>query len=166
MGPDGNDYVVDGIRDRLNLTERTEKVFELVRRHKPACVGYEQYGLQADIEHIKQEMERQQFRFRVMELGGSTKKEDRIRRLIPSFQMGRTWMPQSMVRVMSDGHQRDIMDDFRAEYTAFPVAAHDDAMDCLARKEEPEMRRYLTQPEIPKALPTIGYGVLDASTGY
>lgn len=145
-GPDGNDYVIDGIRDRLNLTERTESLFALVRRYKPAAVGYEQYGLQADIEHIRIEQERQQYRFRIVELGGGTKKEDRIRRLIPSFQQGRLWMPQSMIRRMVDGHQRDVMDDFRGEYLSFPVGAHDDALDCLARKEEPEMRKYLTAP--------------------
>lgn len=145
-GVDGNDYVVDGVRDRLNLTERTEKVFELVRRWKPSAVGYEQYGLQADIEYIKLEQERQQYRFRIVELGGGIKKEDRIRKLIPAFQQGKLWMPRSMIRQMSDGHQRDIMDDFRQEYLAFPVSAHDDALDCLARSREPDLRRFLAAP--------------------
>ncbi len=145
-GSDGNDYVLDGVRDRLNLTERTEALFTLVRKYRPAAVGYEQYGLQADIEHIKIEQERQQYRFRVVELGGGMKKEDRIRRLIPSYQQGSLWMPKSMQRTMAGGEQRDIMDDFRAEYLSFPVGAHDDAMDCLARKEEPEMRKFLTAP--------------------
>jgi predicted phage terminase large subunit-like protein len=145
-GADGNDYVIDGIRDRLNLTERTEALFTLVRRHKPAAVGYEQYGMQSDIEHIRLEQERQQYRFRIIELGGATKKEDRIRRLIPSYQQGRIWMPQSIKRQMADGNTRDVMDDFRAEYSSFPVGSHDDALDCLARKEEPEMKKYLQAP--------------------
>ena len=147
-GADGNDYVLDGVRDRLNLTERTDKLFELVRRHNPSVVGYEQYGLQADIEHIRVEQERSQYRFRIIELGGGIKKEDRIRRLIPSFQQGKTWMPKSMIRVMATGNQHDIMDDFRSEYSSFPVGAHDDALDCLARKEEAEMRKYLTAPRV------------------
>lgn len=167
VGPDGNDYVLDGVRDRLNLTERTEALFALVRRYRPAAVGYEQYGLQADIEHIRIEQERQQYRFRIIELGGGVKKEDRIRRLIPSFQQGRTWMPASMIRRMSNGEQRDLMDDFRAEYLAFPVAAHDDAMDCLARKEEPEMRKYLVAPSQIKNQPAIqAWEPLDAEAGY
>lgn len=154
-GPDGNDYVIDGIRDRLNLTERTEELFKLVRRYKPAAVGYEQYGLQADIEHIKIEQERQQYRFRIIELGGGIKKEDRIRRLIPIFQQGKIWMPKSMIRQMATGHQNDIMDDFRAEYASFPVGSHDDAMDCLARSQEPEIRRFLTAPRQEDRQPTI-----------
>jgi phage terminase large subunit-like protein len=146
-GADGNDYVVDGLRDRLNLTERTDALFKLVRKHKPAAVGYEQYGLQADIEHIKTVQESQQYRFKIIELGGAVKKEDRIRRLIPSFQQSRIWMPQSMKRQMVDGHIRDIMDDFKSEFLSFPVGAHDDALDCLARKEESEMRKFLTAPK-------------------
>jgi phage terminase large subunit-like protein len=147
VGADGNDYVIDGIRDRLNLAQRTEALFDLVRRHKPSVVGYEEYGLQADIEHIQIEQERQSYRFRIIPLGGSVNKEDRIRRMIPSFQKAQTWLPQSMVRQMADGVQRDIIAAFKDEYLSFPVGAHDDAMDCLARKEEAEMRRYLTSPE-------------------
>ena len=166
QGADGNDYVVDGIRDRLNLTGRTEALFRLVRRHRPAAVGYEEYGLQADIEHIKGEQEKQQYRFRIIPLGGKVKKEDRIRRLIPMFQDGKIWMPGSLIRVMSDGHQRDIMEDFKAEFKAFPVSAHDDAIDCLARSQEPEIRKFLNAPRDPIALPTISYGVLDSDAGY
>lgn len=154
-GPDGNDYVLDGVRDRLNLSERTEKLFELVRKYKPTAVGYEQYGLQADIEHIKIEQERQQYRFRVVELGGSIKKVDRIRRLIPSFQQGKTWLPRSLIRVMSDGSQREVMQDFLDEYLSFPVGAHDDALDCLARKEEAEMRKFLTAPQVSARVASI-----------
>ena len=144
---DDNLYVLDGLRDRLNLTERTDKLFELVRRWKPSVVGYESYGLQADIEHIKIEQERQQYRFRMVELGGAMKKEDRVRRLIPLFQQGRIWTPRSMIRTRSTGHQYDVMEEFKAEYVAFPVAAHDDAIDNLARIEEPDIKRYLVTPQ-------------------
>ena len=133
-GQDGNFYVLDAVRDRLNLTERSAKLFELVRKWKPAVVGYEQYGLQADIEFIRNEQERQQHRFRVVELGGAIKKEDRIRRLIPLFEMGRIWFPRQLVRNCADGVSRDLIQDFiEQEYLAFPVSAHDDAIDCLAR---------------------------------
>lgn len=133
-GQDGNLYVVDGVRDRLNLTERSNTLFDLVRKWKPALVGYEQYGLQADIEFIRNEQERQQHRFRIVELGGGIKKEDRIRRLIPLFETGRMWFPKNLNKVCSDGVSRDLVMDFiEQEYLAFPVSAHDDAIDCLAR---------------------------------
>jgi len=165
-GVDGNDYVIDGIRDRLNLTERTEELFKLVRRYRPAAVGYEQYGLQADIEHIKTEQERQQYRFRIIELGGAMKKEDRIRRLIPQFQRGMVWMPKSMPRQMSDGNTRDIMVDFTSEYTSFPVGAHDDALDNLARTQEPAIRKYLTAPQIEDEEVQSSWKPLDSTMGY
>lgn len=172
IGPDGNEYILDGVRDRLNLTGRAEKVFDLVRRWKPAVVGYEEYGLQADIEHIKIEQERQQYRFRVIPLGGGTKKEDRIRRLIPGLQQGRVWLPESMVRQCADGHQRDIILDLISEMESFPVGAHDDAIDCLARKEEPEIRRFLTQPSQDAATSLMlsrsppKFSTYDTATGY
>ncbi len=155
VGPDENYYVIDGIRDRLNLTERTDALFDLVRRHKPAAVGYEQYGLQADIEHIRGEQERNQYRFKIIELGGATKKEDRIRRLIPLFQQGRMWLPEMMVRTMANGSRRDIISDFVDEYVSFPVGAHDDAMDCMARIAEPEIKRFLVAPGRQASLPRV-----------
>lgn len=170
-GADGNDYILDGVRDRLNLTERTSKLFELVRRWKPSAVGYEEYGLQADIEHIKAAMEQVQHRFRILPLGGGIKKEDRIRRLIPAFQQGDIWMPKSMPRLRSDGNQYDVIEEFLAEYVAFPVGAHDDSIDCLARKEEPEIRKFLTAPQNdpmanPAALRGATFGTYDREGGY
>ena len=145
-GQDGNFYVLDAVRDRLNLTERSAKLFERVHKWKPAVVGYEQYGLQADIEFIRNEQERQQHRFRVVELGGAIKKEDRIRRLIPLFEMGRIWFPRQLVRNCSDGVSRDLIQDFiEQEYLAFPVSAHDDAIDCLARMCDEVISRSLKE---------------------
>src|SRR5690606_22504252 len=48
LAPDANYYLIDAIRDRLNLTQRAAKLFELHRKHKPKAVGYEEYGMQAD----------------------------------------------------------------------------------------------------------------------
>lgn len=171
VGQDGNEYVLDGVRDRLNLTERTENVFELVRRWSPAVVGYEEYGLQADIEHIKSEQEKQQYRFRILPLGGGMKKVDRIRRLIPGLQRGRLWLPESMIRQCADGNQRDIILDLIGEMESFPVGAHDDAIDCLSRKEDPEIRKFLTQPNQSAASLSLArssskFCAYDSTTGY
>lgn len=145
-GADDNFYILDGVRDRLNLTERCEELFKLVRKWKPAGVGYEQYGLQADIEYIKMQQEAQQYRFKIIELGGSIKKEDRIRRLIPIFQGAEIWMPQSLIKVGSDGNNYDVIESFISEYLSFPVGAYDDAIDNLARIVDKEMARLLLSP--------------------
>jgi hypothetical protein len=43
----------------------------------------------ADVEHFKDRMERENYRFEITELGGVMAKNDRIRRLIPWFEQGR-----------------------------------------------------------------------------
>jgi len=134
LAPDRNVYLVDAVRDRMNLTERTSKLFEFVRKYQPLAVGYEKYGLQADIEHIEYEMELQNYRFRIINLGGSMPKNDRIRRLVPLFEQGRYWLPVRCLFVDLEHRQRDFVHEFvNEEYLSFPVAVHDDMLDCLSR---------------------------------
>lgn len=134
LGEDGNIYIVDGLHDRLNLTERAEALFRLRRKYMPLAVGYEQYGMQADIEHIRDMQEREGYRFAVTPLGGSMPKADRIRRLVPAFQQSRVYLPKFLRHRDLEGKEYDLAGDFvEQEYTPFPVCAHDDMLDCLAR---------------------------------
>ena len=70
LGPDNNYYLLDGIRDRLNLTERTEKLFEFHRKWPQIKnhVGWEKYGKDSDIQHIQYVMEEKNYRFGIIEL--------------------------------------------------------------------------------------------------
>lgn len=141
LGPDNNYVGLDLIRDRLNLTERTEKLFELHRHWKPKKVGYEKYGMQADIEHIRGEQERRNYRFDVQELGGATPKLDRIRKLVPLFEQGRIYLRHSRMYTDYEGQTRNLIEVFvEEEYKAFPIMMHDDMFDCLARIVDPEFR--------------------------
>ncbi|MGH8525258.1 MAG: hypothetical protein ACREXY_13945, partial [Gammaproteobacteria bacterium] len=92
LGPDRKVYVHDMLRDRLSLTERGEILMKWHRRWKPTAVGYEQYGMMADIEYIKELQERENYRFDITPLGGTMAKNDRIRRLIPWFEKGRIYL--------------------------------------------------------------------------
>ncbi len=131
---DGNYYVVDIIRDKLNLAERTRSLFELHRHYRPAAVGYEKYGMQSDIEHIKEIQGQQNYGFDIIPLGGPMPKNDRIRRLVPIFEAGRMYIPEFMVKPDYEGRSINITQAFvNDEYLAFPVSAHDDMLDCLAR---------------------------------
>jgi phage terminase large subunit-like protein len=144
---DGNFYWLDGIRDRLNLTERTDALFDLHRKWHPAGIGYEKYGMQSDVQHIQYVMTERKYHFAITEVGGTMPKNDRIRRLVPVFEQGRFWMPQSMVRVTVDGKAIDLVDIFiKQEYKAFPVMAHDDMLDCAARIEEPDLKVFTPVP--------------------
>jgi predicted phage terminase large subunit-like protein len=134
-GQDENWYVCDMVRDRLNLTERADVLFEWHRHYRPLFVGYEKYGKDSDIEHVQDRMNRENYRFEIEELGGITKKSERIGSLIPDFEQGRLYLPKTLLYTNSEGKERDLIQDFiNEEYLAFPVATHDDILDCLARK--------------------------------
>lgn len=140
LNADQNVYVLDIVRDRLNLTERTEKLIDLHRKWKPLQVRYESYGMQADIEHIKHVQKAENYRFNIESVGGQTPKNDRIRRLLPWFEGGRVYLPQTLVYRDYEGVRRDLVLSFiEDEYAAFPVSIHDDMLDSLARLVEPDI---------------------------
>lgn len=134
LGADKNFYILDIVRDRLNLTQRADLVMNWHRRWQPIAVGYEHYGMMADIEHIKDVQERENYRFEIVSLGGSMPKEDRIRRLIPWFEGGRFFLPPSLRKKNYEGVEVDLVDSFKNdEFLSFPVSAHDDMLDAMAR---------------------------------
>ena len=138
---DGNIYVLDAIRDRLSLTERTAALFELHRRWKEPTqkilVGYEKYGKDADIEHIKEKMGYENYRFEIVALGGIMAKNDRIRRIIPDFENGQIIFPEKLIVVSREQKPQDLVKIFiDEEYDPFPVGEHDDMLDALARKKD------------------------------
>ena len=134
LAPDENFYLLDAVRDRLNLTERGDKLFGLHRKWRPERVGYEKYGMQADIEYVREKQRRDNYRFDVIELGGRLSKQDRIRRLIPIFESGRLYLPKSLWRVTIEGRREDLVTIFvEQEYKPFPVAVHDDFFDAISR---------------------------------
>lgn len=134
LGQDKNYYVIDGIRERLNLTGRADALFTLHKRYAPLGVGYEKYGQQADIEHIYDRMGREGYFFAITPLGGNIAKNDRIRKLTPLFEQGRIFFRRNIRHVDAQGRTADLGDIFlQDEFTEFPVARHDDMLDCLAR---------------------------------
>jgi len=134
LGKDGNYYVVDGVRDRLNLSERTNILFNLVEQYRPRAVWYESYGQQADNEHIKAEMESRNYRFNINKLGGGMAKKQRIERLQPLFEQGKIFFPTRLNFITVDGEVKDFVKLFLDdEYLKYPACNHDDMIDCLAR---------------------------------
>ena len=140
IGGDNNYYVLDIVRDRLNLKERGDKLFDLHRKWKPREVRYERYGCMADIEHFQDRMEQETYRFQIKEVGGQTSKSDRIKRLLPLFESGRIYFPRTLHKTNWDKKTEDLVSIFvETEYLAFPVGQHDDMLDSLARICEPKM---------------------------
>jgi len=134
LGSDRNYYVVNWLRDRLSLTERANVLFKWHQQYRPRDVGYEQYGMQADIAHFRDRMERDNYRFGIAPLGGRLGKFDRIARLVPPFQQGRIYIPDASPYTQYDGVTVDLAKIFvNDEYLAHPFEVHDDMLDCLAR---------------------------------
>lgn len=148
LAPDQNYYLLEGVRDRMNLTQRAAKLFELHRKWNPRRVGYESYGLQADVEHIRYEMEQRNYRFEIVELGGSLAKEDRIKKLIPIYEQGRFYSPERQSYVDAEGRHLDYIQVFTDdEYLAFPVCVHDDILDGRARILDPALAAEFPKPK-------------------
>ena len=142
LGMDGNYYAIPEVRDRLNLTERTNKVIELHRKYRPVEVRYEKYGMMADVEYILAAQDRINYRFQIIEVGGAMPKIDRIKRLIPLFETGKIFIPHIYTVTDYEGKARDNVHAFvEEEYSAFPVSLHDDMLDAMARICETKGRK-------------------------
>ena len=156
LGTDGNFYALDIVRDRLSLTERTERLFALHRKWKPLQVRYEKYGVLGDIEHIKTEQEKQQYRFDITEVGGQTSKVDRIGRLIPVFEQGKFYLPKTLHVTNYEKVTVDLVHTFiEQEYMPFPVGVHDDMADSLARLLEPDLKLVWPKEEETRVRPEV-----------
>lgn len=140
LGADQNYYLIDGVRDRLNLTERTKKIFEFHDKYKPVGTGYEKYGKDSDIEHIEAEQNRLNYRFDIKALGGPMAKNDRIKKLVPVFENHRFYLPKFLKFLDYENKTHNYIDEFvKEEYLTFPVAKHDDMFDCKARIVDPKL---------------------------
>jgi predicted phage terminase large subunit-like protein len=141
LAEDGNYYWVDGVRDRLNITQRAATVMRLHRKWKPIDVRYERYGMMGDVQALYELQGRENYRFSVTEVSGNKlKKEDRIRRLIPMFEQGKFYAPESLHYTDSQGVPRDLVHTFvEEELLAFPAGIHDDMLDALSRIVEPDL---------------------------
>lgn len=157
MGADRNYYVVNMVRDRLSLTERANVLFRWHQQYRPAAVGYEQYGMQSDIDHFNDRMSRDNYRFSITPLAGRLSKHERIGRLIPLFSQGRIWLPESLPYQQYDGELVDLVRTFlNDEYKAHPFEAHDDMLDSLARIVDEDLGAVFPQGDAKDPLQIAG----------
>ena len=153
---DQNIYVLDMVRDRLSLSERTTKLFDLHRRWKQPNqkipVYYEKYGKDSDIEHIESVMGQENYHFDIHAIGGSLAKNDRIRRLIPDFENGIIFFPKHLTYVTYENCTVDLVCSFvDEEYIPFPVGEHDDMLDSLARTKDITIKYPEVKPQKKKS---------------
>lgn len=139
LGADGNRYLLDGIRDRLNLSERWKMLEKLHRKWQPVAVGYEKYGMQSDIEYFKEKMEQENYRFEIIPLGGNMAKNDRIRRLVGPFENGNFYIKNKISQRDYEKRYYNFTEKFENEYKEFPMSGHDDVLDSVSRIMDPDL---------------------------
>ncbi len=97
-------YLLDGVRDRMNLSETWEALKNMYLKWEEflhyfgdnkysLSVFYEKYGQTRDIELIKTLQEKDGVYFDIQTTGGKIKKEDRISRMIPDLKAGNWKIP-------------------------------------------------------------------------
>ena len=106
----GNKYLLDGRRHRMNLYDRWEALRTLWKRwsRMPGVlnvqVGYERYGLQSDTEYFEERMRIEKISFAIDEIPktgqmrrqGPQAKGERIGRLVPDFKKPSLYIPRTV----------------------------------------------------------------------
>lgn len=134
LAEDENYYLLDIVRDRLNLKQRADAVLRLHRKWRPKVVGYERYGLQADIEYIKERQKQDNYRFEITEVAGQMAKHDRIKRMMPVFSDGRIWLPIDRWYTRVDGKSTDLIEELlNVEMRPYPATTYKDCLDAMSR---------------------------------
>ena len=144
LGGDKNFYLLDMVRDRLNLKQRADLVIALHRKWNRPRVGYEKYGKDADIEYIETVQEQQTYRFDVVALPRqgepNLSKHDRITRLIPIVSDHHLYLPRKLWYTGTDRKQVNLIEALiEQEMLAWPVPVHDDVLDAISRIFDMEM---------------------------
>ena len=148
LSADENLYWLDMFWDRISLEERVDLVFDWHKKWKPKLVGYEQYGLMADIAAIEMRQRADNYRFKIIPLGGKAKKgsvgklskRDRIRALEPLYAAKRMFLPRYQYYTAKDGTLHDLVQVFiQREYKPYPAVRHEDLFDAQARILDAEL---------------------------
>ena len=162
----GNKYLLDGYRHKMGLKERWEAMSGLrkVWLSKPGVqvvkVGYERYGMQADLEYFEEKMQQTKDSFDIVELNwtsdGAQSKDDRVQRLQPDFAAKKFYLAavtptetsnQKRVKEQGQGfrvfepvkrrdHEGNVYSlnkGFLEEYLTYPFSAKKDLIDATSR---------------------------------
>ena len=131
LAPDQNYYLVDGIKERLNPTQRIDRLFDLHRKWnersgKPPRVGYEDIGMQADLHFIQKKQKEDSYRFPLTPLPPKgvkrIKKIPKIRRLVPIMERGQMWLANDLIYTDHKGLPRNFISDIvEEEILLFPL---------------------------------------------
>jgi hypothetical protein len=164
-----NKYLLDGACHKMGLKERWEMLKKLRKKWLRApgvrlvLVGYEKYGMQADIQYFEERMDLEKYHFPIQQLNwpreGGHSKDERIERLVPDHQTWQFFYPydtkkqgvtkrqkQHIYRgkaylvsnpIMCIDHEKkvyNLVDWFITnEYSFYPTSIYKDFLDAMSR---------------------------------
>jgi hypothetical protein len=136
LNTDGNRYVLEMLRDKLDMLQRYKELTRLQMKWEPHQVFYKKTSAEADIESIRLFQGQNNYRYDITPLVEPPNvhgKNGRIERLLPDMEKGRWYFPKSQWRKLWDGDNRDMMEDIvQEEGLNFPNAKNDDFHDCIS----------------------------------
>ena len=126
FGSDGRKYVIDFIRDKMKLSEKTSAILELAEKWRPSVIFWEENASVEGGEHIEEVLEKRGWsglEFYAFRQPTSISKEDRIGKLEPDFRAGNIVFPYDRWYKGYDGQERDLVRDFlEDEYLVMTMA--------------------------------------------
>lgn len=137
IGIDENDiiYLLDIVRDKFGVEERTNLVLDKAQEHGLKKVHYEAIGFQdTDCYIIKKKCTERKIWVDIEEVKhGNASKEDRIRSLVPTYQRRRIRWPRKLTYFSKyERKSVDMLELLKDEMLMFPKCEHDDMIDCHA----------------------------------
>jgi phage terminase large subunit-like protein len=133
-----NFWIMDIVRDKLELGPKWEMLRDMVVKWKPLTVGYEKNAAGAsDLQYFAMKQEEEGIMFHLEPLGSFTSKiKIRIPKLMPLFEQGRIILPTTLMY-----KEEDMVHQFvEEEYLVFPFPKHDDMLDALSHILSAEMK--------------------------
>ena len=144
IDPMGNNFLIDLLRDKLNLGERWLALRDMYHRNRPIlAVGYEEYGMQADIAYMEERQGEEGYYFTITALAGSLGQDDRIMRMVPVFENGQFYLPHRLIYTQKQSQKEvDLIKVFiDEEYSFYPFCGHQDILDMISRIDDPTIHK-------------------------
>jgi phage terminase large subunit-like protein len=138
IDPDKNILLIDGIRDRLKLSEKWKELYSLYKKYPNIKqIYYEEVGNISDTQYFEIKMNEcaHFFSNKLNNIPGKILKEskkNRILKIEPYLDQKKIYFPESLKKQTKDFRVYDLIKEFKKEIEQYPDPEHDDLLDCLA----------------------------------
>jgi phage terminase large subunit-like protein len=137
-----NYWVLDIVRERMELGQKWETIKNLVLKWNPLHVGYEVNKGYSDVQYYEMMMQQEGVMFSIMPLKSyrGNSKHKRIHDLQPIFERNKIILPVALAYEDKEKVVHDLVYEFiEDEYLLYPFGKHDDMLDTLSFILDPDM---------------------------